>query len=84
MGTSCPDHFLRTRICPMFVPWNPEREDLARLQQRIGEQIGAYRAAYVAYYEACAQADSPALRDSNPSVVVVPGARSLWLRQGQT
>jgi rhamnose utilization protein RhaD (predicted bifunctional aldolase and dehydrogenase)/NAD(P)-dependent dehydrogenase (short-subunit alcohol dehydrogenase family) len=72
MGTSCPDHFLRTRICPMFVPWNPEREDLARLEQRIGEQIGPYRDEYVAYYEACAQADSPTLRDSNPSVVVIP------------
>ena len=72
MGTSCPDHFLRTRICPMFVPWNPEREDVARLQQRISEQIGRYRDEYVAYYESCAQADSPALRDSNPSVVVIP------------
>jgi rhamnose utilization protein RhaD (predicted bifunctional aldolase and dehydrogenase) len=73
MGTSCPDHFLRTRICPMFVPWNPEREDVARLEQRIGEQIGRYRAAYVAYYESCAEAGSPALRDANPSVVVIPG-----------
>ena len=50
MGTSCPDHFLRTRICPMFVPWDPEREDVARLQQRISEQIGRYRDEYVAYY----------------------------------
>jgi len=72
MGTSCPDHFLRTRICPMFVPWDPAREHVARLQARIAEQIGAYRDEYVAYYGACAQADSPALRDSNPSVVVVP------------
>ena len=83
MGTSCPDHFLRTRICPMFVPWDPEREDVARLQQRIAEQIGSYRDEYVAYYRSCAQADSPALRDSNPSVVVIPGARRLRLRQGQ-
>ena len=72
MGTSCPDHFLRTRICPMFVPWNPDGEDVARLQHRIGEQIGRYREAYVMYYNACAQAGSPALRDSNPSVVVIP------------
>ena len=72
MGTSCPDHFLRTRICPMFVPWNPEREDTARLQQRFVERIGRYREAYAAYYAACAQADSPALRDANPSVVVIP------------
>jgi rhamnose utilization protein RhaD (predicted bifunctional aldolase and dehydrogenase)/NAD(P)-dependent dehydrogenase (short-subunit alcohol dehydrogenase family) len=71
-GTSCPDHFLRTRICPMFVPWDPAREDTARLQQRIDEQIGAYRDAYVAYYQSCAGPESPALRDSNPSVVVIP------------
>jgi rhamnose utilization protein RhaD (predicted bifunctional aldolase and dehydrogenase)/NAD(P)-dependent dehydrogenase (short-subunit alcohol dehydrogenase family) len=73
LGTSCPDHFLRTRICPMFVPWIPQDEDVARLQQRIGEQITRYRDEYVAYYRSCAQADSPPLRDSNPSVVVVPG-----------
>ena len=72
MGTSCPDHFLRTRICPMFVPWDPEREDVARLEQRISDEIGRYRDAYAAYYGSCAQADSPALRDSNPSVVVIP------------
>jgi rhamnose utilization protein RhaD (predicted bifunctional aldolase and dehydrogenase)/NAD(P)-dependent dehydrogenase (short-subunit alcohol dehydrogenase family) len=73
LGTSCPDHFLRTRICPMFVPWNPEHEDVTTLQRRIGEQIGGYRDEYVAYYKSCAEAGSPALRDSNPSVVVIPG-----------
>jgi rhamnose utilization protein RhaD (predicted bifunctional aldolase and dehydrogenase)/NAD(P)-dependent dehydrogenase (short-subunit alcohol dehydrogenase family) len=72
MGTSCPDHFLRTRICPMFVPWNPEREDVARLQERISDEIGRYREEYVAYYGSCAKADSPLLRDANPSVVVIP------------
>jgi NAD(P)-dependent dehydrogenase (short-subunit alcohol dehydrogenase family) len=72
MGTSCPDHFLRTRICPMFVPWDPEREDVARLQQRMSDEIDRYREEYVAYYRSCAQADSPALRDANPSVVVIP------------
>ena len=73
LGTSCPDHFLRTRICPMFVPWQPEHEDVTTLRRRIGEQIGGYRDEYVAYYQSCAEADSPALRDSNPSVVVIPG-----------
>ncbi len=73
MGTSCPDHFLRTRICPMFVPWDPADEQAERLRQRIGEQIGPYRDEYVAYYQSCAQSDSPPLRDSNPSVVVIPG-----------
>ena len=72
LGTSCPDHFLRTRICPMFVPWNPDSEPLERLQQRVSEQLELYRTGYVAYYTACAGADSPPLRDSNPSVVVIP------------
>ena len=72
MGTSCPDHFLRTRICPMFVPWDPAGDDVARLQQRIAEYVGRYRDEYVAYYASCAQPASPALRDSNPSVVVIP------------
>ena len=72
MGTSCPDHFLRTRICPMFVPWDPATEDIVRLQQRIAEYLSRYRDDYVAYYQSCAQSDSPSLRDSNPSVVVVP------------
>jgi rhamnose utilization protein RhaD (predicted bifunctional aldolase and dehydrogenase)/NAD(P)-dependent dehydrogenase (short-subunit alcohol dehydrogenase family) len=73
MGTSCPDHFLRTRICPMFVRWNPLEEDSESLRRRIDEHIGPYRDEYVNYYRSCAQPDSPALRDSNPSVVVIPG-----------
>jgi rhamnose utilization protein RhaD (predicted bifunctional aldolase and dehydrogenase)/NAD(P)-dependent dehydrogenase (short-subunit alcohol dehydrogenase family) len=72
LGTSCPDHFLRTRISPMFVPWDPAREDVSALQQRINQQIGVYRDEYAAYYQSCASPESPALRDSNPSVVVIP------------
>jgi rhamnulose-1-phosphate aldolase/alcohol dehydrogenase len=63
MGTSCPDHFLRTRICPLFLPSASDLE--ARLQH--------YRREYTEYYHAHAQADSPRLRDANPSVVVIPG-----------
>ena len=72
MGTSCPDHFLRTRICPMFVSWKPE-QGVAALQQRIAERLVTYREEYVAYYKSFATPESPALRDSNPSVVVIPG-----------
>jgi rhamnose utilization protein RhaD (predicted bifunctional aldolase and dehydrogenase)/NAD(P)-dependent dehydrogenase (short-subunit alcohol dehydrogenase family) len=72
LGTSCPDHFLRTRISPMFVPWDPAREDVTALERRIGERLSAYRTAYVAYYDAHKDAVSPALRGSNPSVVVIP------------
>jgi rhamnose utilization protein RhaD (predicted bifunctional aldolase and dehydrogenase)/NAD(P)-dependent dehydrogenase (short-subunit alcohol dehydrogenase family) len=73
LGTSCPDHFLRTRISPMFVAWNPAKEDLARLRERIDDRIVRYREDYAKYYQAFAEPGSPALRDSNPSVVVIPG-----------
>ena len=73
LGTSCPDHFLRTRISPLFLPWNPATDDLAALRARIDERIARYREDYAKYYKAFAEPGSPALRDSNPSVVVVPG-----------
>ncbi len=72
LGTSCPDHFLRTRICPMFVPWDPASEDVPQLKNRIGERIEKYRKDYSAYYQLFAQPDSPPLRDTNPTVVVIP------------
>lgn len=73
MGTSCPDHFLRTRISPMFIAWDSSREDLAQLEKQIGDRAARYRKDYAEYYGACADTSSPALRDANPSVVVVPG-----------
>jgi rhamnose utilization protein RhaD (predicted bifunctional aldolase and dehydrogenase)/NAD(P)-dependent dehydrogenase (short-subunit alcohol dehydrogenase family) len=73
LGTSCPDHFLRTRVCPLFLPWDAAKEDVNVLKARIQTQAVEYRAAYKKYYDAWANADSPKLRDSNPSVVVVPG-----------
>ena len=73
LGTSCPDHFLRTRICPLFIDWDPAREDVEVLKSRIAEQTLAYREDYRKYYEAWAVPDSPKLRDSNPSVVLIPG-----------
>jgi rhamnose utilization protein RhaD (predicted bifunctional aldolase and dehydrogenase)/NAD(P)-dependent dehydrogenase (short-subunit alcohol dehydrogenase family) len=73
LGTSCPDHFLRTRICPMFVAWNPATEGLPQLEQRIQQRIVEYRASYAQYYNENALPDSPKLRDANPSVVVIAG-----------
>jgi rhamnulose-1-phosphate aldolase/alcohol dehydrogenase len=73
LGTSCPDHFLRTRVCPWFIDWNPEKEDVHVLKSRIQSEVVHYRAAYKRYYEEWATPDSPKLRDSNPSVVIVPG-----------
>lgn len=73
LGTSCPDHFLRTRVCPMFVPWDAARHDVSALKAEIRDQVVAYRREYKKYYDAFATAQSPPLRDSNPSVVIIPG-----------
>jgi len=73
LGTSCPDHFLRTRISPMFVEWNPVTESVDVLKKRVAEEAIAYRKSYADYYNAWALPDSPKLRDSNPSVIVIPG-----------
>lgn len=73
LGTSCPDHFLRTRVCPMFLDWDPVKETVATLKDRIQEEVVEYRASYKQYYDAHKKPDSPSLRDSNPSVVIIPG-----------
>src|SRR5919198_4275940 len=73
LGTSCPDHFLRTRVCPLFLPWNPANEDVSVLKRRIQTEVAEYRASYKKYYDTWATSESPKLRDSNPSVVIVPG-----------
>ncbi len=71
MGTSCPDHFLRTRISPLFVPWSPA-DGVLRLREQVRDELAGYRREYAAYYASHADNGSPGLRDSNPSVVVVP------------
>jgi len=71
LGTSCPDHFIRTKIRPMFVPWE-EAEDLEALRKQIDQSLAEYRAQYRSYYETHALPDSPALRDTNPSIVLIP------------
>src|SRR5215469_8079792 len=73
LGTSCPDHFLRTRVSPMYVKWDPTTEDVGALKQRIQETTVGYRADYRKYYDAWATSESPKLRDTNPSVVIIPG-----------
>src|SRR5215472_9293950 len=73
LGTSCPDHFLRTRICPMFLDWDPETGNLNGLKEVLEKQVAKYRVEYKKYYEEWATPDSPKLRDTNPSVVLIPG-----------
>ncbi len=73
LGTSCPDHFLRTKIRPLVVGFNPAQPDIDGTLAALSGQIAAYRADYAAYYDRCKHADSPALRDPNAVVYLVPG-----------
>lgn len=73
LGTSCPDHFLRTKIKPLYVDWNPQSEDWAALRRKLAAGLEAYRCDYSAYYEKCKHANSPARRNPNPSVILIPG-----------
>ena len=73
LGTSCPDHFLRTKIKPLYVDWNPQAEDVAALKSKLAAGLEQYRKDYAAYYRECKHANSPAQRDPNPTVVLIPG-----------
>ncbi|MGC6455916.1 MAG: bifunctional rhamnulose-1-phosphate aldolase/short-chain dehydrogenase [Coraliomargaritaceae bacterium] len=73
IGTSCPDHFLRTKIKPMFVDWDPATNDVKALKALLLEGLEQYRKDYADYYESCKHANSPAIRDSNPTVILIPG-----------
>ncbi len=72
-GTTCPDHFLRTRVRPLYVPFAPGRESQADLLARLPALVAQYCAEYSACYERCRQPDSPAMRDPHPVIVLVPG-----------
>ncbi len=73
LGTSCPDHFLRTKIKPLYVAWNPQTEDAAALKEKLADGLAQYRQDYAAYYKANKRPTSPAMRDPNPTVILVPG-----------
>ncbi|MBP1870877.1 rhamnulose-1-phosphate aldolase/alcohol dehydrogenase [Ensifer adhaerens] len=73
LGTSCPDHFLRTKIRPLVVDFDPANPDVDTTLAGLPDAINAYRADYAAYYERCKHADSPAMRDPNAVVYLVPG-----------
>ena len=73
LGTSCPDHFLRTKIKPLYVAWNPQTEDAAALKKKLADGLVQYRKDYSVYYDKCKHANSPAMRDPGPTVVLIPG-----------
>ena len=73
IGTSCPDHFLRTKIRPLVLAFDPAQENEQHLITRLPAAVEAYRRDYAAYYERCRRPNSPALRDPNAVVYLVPG-----------
>ncbi len=72
LGTSCPDHFLRTKVAPLVLDL-PAAAPLAEVAGRLRELHAAYRDAYRAYYERHATPDSPPMRGADPAIVLVPG-----------
>jgi rhamnulose-1-phosphate aldolase/alcohol dehydrogenase len=73
LGTSCPDHFLRTKIKPLYVDWNPQSEDVAVLKEKLQRGLAKYREDYAEYYNRCKRPNSPPMRDPHPTVILIPG-----------
>jgi rhamnulose-1-phosphate aldolase/alcohol dehydrogenase len=75
MGTSCPDHFLRTKISPLVLNLAPDEslEDVKAIQEKIAPLFEAYRKMYANYYNTCKHPNSPAIRDANPVIILYPG-----------
>ena len=73
MGTSCPDHFLRTKIKPLVLDIGAEDlSDLNSVKEKLSVQFDAYRKMYADYYNSCKHKDSPAMRDPNPVIILYP------------
>lgn len=75
MGTSCPDHFLRTKISPLVLDLEPSESltDIPSIKERLQPAFENYRKMYADYYNNCKHANSPAMRDNNPVVILFPG-----------
>ncbi len=75
LGTSCPDHFLRTKISPLVLELGTEADlsDVKAVKEKLAPQFEAYRKMYTDYYETCKHPNSPAVRDANPVVILFPG-----------
>ena len=75
LGTSCPDHFLRTKISPLVLKLDAAADltDVKALKEELAPEFEAYREMYKAYYESCKHDNSPAIRDANPVIILYPG-----------
>lgn len=77
LGTSCPDHFLRTKIRPLILDLDTANPDVDALMAGLDKALDAYRADYSRYYEACRHDNSPKMRDPNPVIFLIPGVGML-------
>jgi hypothetical protein len=73
LGTSCPDHFLRTKRNPLVVDFDPANPDIGKTLEGLAGAVEEYRKGHAAYYERCKRPDSPPMRDPNAVVYLVPG-----------
>jgi rhamnulose-1-phosphate aldolase/alcohol dehydrogenase len=86
LGTSCPDHFLRTKISPLVLNLAPDEDlsDVAALKEKLTPGFVAYRELYADYYETCKHPNSPAMRDPNPVVILYPGVGMFTFSKDKT
>jgi rhamnulose-1-phosphate aldolase/alcohol dehydrogenase len=86
MGTSCPDHFLRTKISPLVLELTADEDlsDVAALKTKLAPAFATYRTMYAEYYNACKHPNSPAMRDPNPVVILYPGVGMFTFAKDKT
>lgn len=77
LGTSCPDHFLRTKIRPLIIDFDPAKPDVDAIVAGLDKALEDYRADYARYYNDCKHDNSPAMRDANPVIFLLPGVGML-------
>ncbi|MEZ4900578.1 MAG: bifunctional aldolase/short-chain dehydrogenase [Spirosomataceae bacterium] len=86
LGTSCPDHFLRTKISPLVLDLSPDEDlsDVTAIKAKLTPAFEAYRAMYAEYYNTCQHPNSPAMRDPNPVVILYPGVGMFTFSKDKT
>jgi len=77
LGTSCPDHFLRTKVNPLVLAYDPKRDNIDEVIAGLDAALEGYRAQYAAYYQRCKRVSTPAMRDANAVIYLIPGVGML-------